>query len=62
VKYNYESKNGWNYNSDKAELTNGLWASRKERNEAKRIRENEKDERRENMKENTRKFMGGSER
>ncbi|MCD8215645.1 MAG: hypothetical protein LUC97_08420, partial [Clostridiales bacterium] len=62
VKYNYESKDGWNYNSDKAELARDLWAKRKEKDEAKRIRENEKEVRRNNMKENIRKFMGGSER
>lgn len=62
VKYNYESKDGWNYNSDKAELAKGLWARRKDKDEAKRIKENEKEERWENMKDNIRKFMGGSER
>lgn len=42
VKYNYESKNGWNYNSDKAAIAKSLWASRKAEDEIKQQKEAEK--------------------
>ncbi|MCD7855172.1 MAG: hypothetical protein LUG66_06120 [Clostridiales bacterium] len=42
IKYNYESKDGWDYTPDKAELAKRLWASRKAKDEIKQQKEAEK--------------------
>ncbi|MCD8237714.1 MAG: hypothetical protein LUC92_00010 [Clostridiales bacterium] len=42
IKYNYESKDGWDYTPNKAELTKRLWASRKAKDEIKQQKEAEK--------------------